>query len=51
MMKDLKVFYFTRLGILLLGCFCLANANVSAKEPPNVLLIMTDDQGWGGYAF
>ncbi len=51
MMKNIKNSNFTRLAIGLLLCHCFASNEANAKERPNVLLIVTDDQGYGDLRF
>ena len=47
----LKTIGFASAGLLLPGCFRCAKDDASASldtaEKPNIILIMTDDQGWG----
>jgi uncharacterized sulfatase len=39
-----------KIHLLLLACLSLATA-LAAEPPPNVVMIISDDQAWGDYAF
>ncbi|MEL6107104.1 MAG: sulfatase-like hydrolase/transferase [Planctomycetota bacterium] len=39
----------SRLAVLVIACFC--PALLCAQAPPNIILVMADDQGWGDMAY
>jgi arylsulfatase len=40
-----------RFFLCLLAVFCITIPSVRAAEPPNVVLVMADDQGWGDMGY